>query len=51
MMEIDLNLIRSILTLLLLIGFVTLCLLVIVREKHAYDEASEIPFKEPENDE
>ena len=48
-MELDLNLIRSVLTVLLLIGFVGLSLLVIVREKHAYDDASEIPFKEPEN--
>ncbi|CAA0121004.1 Uncharacterised protein [BD1-7 clade bacterium] len=50
-MDLDINTVRSILTLLLFIGFVTLCLLVIVRERHAYDDAAEIPFKEPDNNE
>jgi cbb3-type cytochrome oxidase subunit 3 len=47
----DLNLIRSILTLLLFIAFVTLIILVIMRGKDAYEEAANLPFIEPNDNE
>ncbi len=42
----DLNLLRSILTLLLFIAFVGLCLLVIFRNGNDYQEQADIPLKE-----
>lgn len=50
-MNIDLNLIRSILTLLLFIGFVSLIVLLIMRGKGAYEQAANLPFAEPDDHE
>ena len=47
----DINLIRSIVTLLLFIGFVGLCILLILRGKDTYDEAANLPFIESDDDE
>lgn len=50
-MNIDLNLIRSLLTLLLFIGFVSLIVLLIMRGKGAYEQAANLPFIEPDENE
>lgn len=47
----DIDLIRSLLTLFLLIGFVSLCILLILRPKGAYDDAANLPFEEPDTHE
>lgn len=49
MLELDLNLLRSVLTLLLFITFVSLCVLMIARGSKGYDQAANIPFKEFDN--
>ena len=50
-MNLDLNLARSILTLLLFIGFVSLSVLLILRGKDAYEQAANLPFAEPDDHE
>lgn len=47
----DINLIRSILTLLLLVAFVSLIILLIFRGKDAYEQAANLPFIEHDDDE
>ena len=47
----DLNLIRSILTLLLFVAFVSLIILLIMRGKGAYEQAANLPFIEPDDNE
>lgn len=47
----DLNLIRSLITLLLFFAFVTLTILLIMRGKEPYEEAANLPFIESEEDE
>ena len=47
----DINVLRGLLTLVLLLGFVALCVLLIMRGSGAYDDAAQLPFKEHENDE
>lgn len=47
----DLNLVRSILTLLLFIGFVSLVILLMLRGKGAYEQAANLPFLETDDDE
>lgn len=49
MLDLDLNLLRAVLTLLLFITFVGLCVLMIVRGNKGYDKAANIPFRESEN--
>ena len=48
-MEFDINLLRSLLTLLLFIGFVAMSILIFVRPKGAYDDAANLPFEEPKD--
>ena len=44
----DLNLMRSLLTLLLFVGFITMTVLIIMRGRGAYDQAANLPFVENE---
>jgi cbb3-type cytochrome oxidase subunit 3 len=46
----DLNLIRSLLTLLLFIAFVALIILLMLRGKGAYEQAANLPFVETDHD-
>lgn len=47
----DINDFRSLLTLLLFLGFNTLMVLVILKGKDAYKDAANLPFEGAENDE
>jgi len=47
----DINLIRSLITLLLFVAFVALIILLIMRGKEPYEEAANLPFIEPDEHE
>lgn len=47
----DINLIRSLITVLLFLAFVTLMILLIMRGKEPYEQAANLPFIESEDDE
>lgn len=47
----DINLVRSILTLLLFVSFVSLIILLVMRGKGAYEQAANLPFIETADDE
>jgi cbb3-type cytochrome oxidase subunit 3 len=47
----DINLIRSLLTLLLFVAFVSLIVLLIMRGKEPYEQAANLPFIEPDENE
>ncbi|NRB38315.1 MAG: CcoQ/FixQ family Cbb3-type cytochrome c oxidase assembly chaperone [Pseudomonadales bacterium] len=50
-MDFDINFLRSVFTLLLFIGFVSMSVLIFIRPKGAYDEAANVLFEEPKDHE
>lgn len=50
-MDFDINFLRSLLTVLLFVGFIAMSVMIFTRPKGAYDDAANLPFEEPKDHE